>query len=205
MKRKRSPSAPGGELSPAAVFPSELHIMKRSAFPAVRVTPAGLIRERRTIFRALRRAGVPSMHIDDAFAEVITHAWRAGNRGRYRPDPAAPSHLTLQRWLRTLAWRYGRMFMSRAHFAVEIVTEPAKLPLYQHHDPLPALVARGDLALLQRLKPERRAVLAAFAMGEGIPAIASAMGAPVGTTWTRLRQGRLDLQAALHRAAAQAR
>lgn len=183
--------------------------MKRQVFPAVRVTPADLLRERWTILRALRCAGVPSLHIDDAFAEVITRAWRAGDRGIYRPDPAAPPRLTFQRWLRTLAWRHGRAFMSRAYVAAEIVTEPAKLPLHehndQHHDPMSALAARGDLALLQRLKPKRRAVLAAFAMGEGIPAIAGAMGAPVATTWGRLRMGRQDLRAALRRAAAQAR
>lgn len=77
--------------------------------------------------------------------------------------------------------------------------DPLHMPERQVSDMTATLDARRVLGLVGRLRPERRAVLEAVAMGWGIVEIARAIGAPEATIWTRLRLGRGDLRKALRR------
>ena len=70
------------------------------------------------------------------------------------------------------------------------------------HDPSNAIVARGELTVIERAvadMSEAKRVVLLMAEIEGVPCeeIAQALEIPVGTVWTRLHAARRDLRAAL--------
>jgi RNA polymerase sigma-70 factor, ECF subfamily len=219
MRRKRSPSTPGGELSPtAAPLAQTLSKLSLERIKARRSaeggpgswpnavtypTPEELLSEAPTIRRWLRRHGVPPVDMDDLVAEVIAAAWRSIDRGRFKPDPTLAPRTALHIWIWAVTWRRSSATLRRAHRKHEVLV--AQTPLGSAQSPEPCLLARDELALLSAIKPRRRAVLLAHAAGITIPEIAAAMGANISTTWSRLRQGRLDLLALLRREAAKVR
>ena len=168
-----------------------------------RPSPEELLREAPTICRWLRRYGVPEGDLDDVTAETIAAAWLGVERGSYRPDPTMPRRAGLLCWIRGIAWRQGATALGRAYRRREVPSD--QMPKDRATTIEDELVARDELSLLDALAPERREVLLAFAAGCGVPEIADAMGANVSTTWSRLRQGRLDLLAILRRRAARER
>ena len=179
--------------------------MTRRAFPPAHPDIADVLREVPSIRRALQRRGVLADDVDDLAQDVLLAALVAIAEHRYRPDPRVDQLRALRSWLCTIARNLAGHLLCSARVRLEVVTDPGWLPESQGSDVAVMIDVRRGLGLLGRLRPERRAVLEAVAMGRRIPEIARALGAPEPTVWTRLRLGRRDLKAALRRAGARGR
>ena len=141
MKRKRSPSTPGGELSPAAAPPAKTpgklspgaHQIKALCCAggcpvsrpevATKPAPAELLREVEAIHFWLRRCGVCSADIDEVTAETIAAAWESIERGRFHPYPEMKPRTALRSWLLGVAWRRANTFLGRAYRRREVSVE----------------------------------------------------------------------------------
>ena len=168
-------------------------------------TAAELVKQRPVISRWLRYYGVVPNDVEDITAETIAAAWHAIDRGRYEPTAGKPRRVALLNYLLGIAWRQASTSLGKAHKHREIATEPACMPRDAAVNTEPCLLARDELALLNEIKPRRRAVLLAHAAGCSMQAIAESLSIPVATGWSRLRKGRADLLAILRRETAKAR
>jgi RNA polymerase sigma-70 factor (ECF subfamily) len=168
-----------------------------------RPTPEELLNEAPTIRRWLARHGVPEVDLDDMTAEVIARAWASIAKGCFKPDPILAPRTALQMWIWAVTWRQSSTFLNRAYRRHELLLED--VPDNSAVTTEGEIIARSDLALLDGIEPERRAVLIAHAAGLQMHEIAAAMGTPVATGWSRLRLARVDLLAILKRRAARER
>lgn len=152
--------------------------------------------ERRGVASLLRRLGVRAGDVDDVTQELFLAAHQRWDRY----DPERP----MRPWLRGFAVRLASDYRRRAHVRWERpsdVTEPA--------DDLPAVDAllvaqqRRDLArsALASLDDDRRAVLTQVDLEDHtVPEASRALGIPLNTAYSRLREARRDFAAAFRRA-----
>lgn len=168
-----------------------------------RPTGAELLRETAAIHFRLRSCGVSAADLDEVTADVIAAAWESITRGLYQPQPTTRPRSVLRAWLQGIAWRRANTLYDRAYRHREVSVE--QVPDVITASAEGQILARDELTLLCGIAPERRVVLLAHAAGCGVGEIAKAMGVCENTVWSRLRQGRLDLLAALRRRAARER
>jgi RNA polymerase sigma-70 factor (ECF subfamily) len=147
------------------------------------------------VWGSLRRLDVREADLEDqaheVFLKVHAHFHQYDRTRQIRP------------WLFAFAFRVASDYRRLARHRVEVLgasveavdpQQPAdtRIQLAEEH----ALLA----AALDTVALDRRAVLMLHEFDEiPVPAIASALGIPVGTASSRLRLGREDLAAALHR------
>lgn len=139
------------------------------------------------VWRTLRRLGVPHADLADVAQEVflVVH--------RRLGDFEERSKVTT--WLFRIAANAARDRRRRAHVRREVLGEEVLDAPDPSDDPSAALERADDRALLERalslLDHEQREVIVAFEL-EAMTgqAIASALGIPLGTVYSRLRIGR---------------
>lgn len=135
----------------------------------------------------LRRLGVPAADLEDAVQDVFVVAHR---KGGYIPGAAQP-----RTWLAAIALRIaqaGRRARSRRELAASPVVE---LQASASADPAQKVETQSGLDRVQRaldgLSLELRATFVLFEIaGESCESIASALGVPVGTVYSRLHHAR---------------
>ncbi|MDB5213733.1 MAG: polymerase sigma factor RpoE [Myxococcaceae bacterium] len=141
----------------------------------------------------LRRLGLPEDDIDDGVQEVFVLAHRYGG---YRPGPARPTT-----WLATIAVnvsrntkRQGRRraYPDELKVAEAICDGPTPFDRVSLAESLTRLQA-----ILDRLDEGHRLVFLLHELhGEPGPAIAAALGVPIGTIYSRLHTARERVSAA---------
>jgi RNA polymerase sigma-70 factor (ECF subfamily) len=166
------------------------------AAPVSSVTiPASDLFRRHAKFVAsmLRRLGLPEGDIDDAVQEVFVIAHRAGG---YRPGPAQPTT-----WLGTIAVNVSRN--AKRQGRRRAYPDELKVAEAISNAPTPfdrASVAESFMrlqAILDALDEDHRVVFLFHEIhGEPCPAIAAALGIPVGTVYSRLHAARARVSAA---------
>lgn len=150
-------------------------------------------RELDYIFVALRRLGVPRADREDVAQEVFLALWASW----IKFDPCRP----LRPYLFGIAFRvaaaYRRKHGRHVHDQPIDVLDSAPGP----EEVLDALQTNGILdAALQRVPVSRRAVLIMHYIDEAsVAEVARALSLPVFTTYSRLKIGRRELQAAIRR------
>jgi RNA polymerase sigma-70 factor (ECF subfamily) len=149
------------------------------------------------MFRHLQRLGVREADVSDALQDalLVIHR-RLGDYDTSRP---------IEPWLYGICVKIAASYRRRAHVRRERPTELVAEQADEHGvDPeahLASREARARLdALLDRLDPERRAVLVMFELEE-MPCdrIASLLGVPVGTVYSRLHAARRELERVVRR------
>jgi RNA polymerase sigma-70 factor (ECF subfamily) len=143
------------------------------------------------VAHTLRRLGVREADLADVTQDVFVVVHR--KLGDY--DPTRP----IRPWLFGIAFRVASDYAKLARHRREVVVDAAEEHAVADHDP--ERLAR-DLVVraLSELSLERRAVLVMHDIeGHGMEDIATALGIPLGTGYSRLRQGRIDLTAAIRR------
>lgn len=149
------------------------------------------------VCRSLQRFGVNAEDVRDAAHDVFV----AVHRHYESYDPTRP----IRPWLFAFAVRVAAKHKEKArrHEARhddEAMTEMIdESPGAEEH--MAAIHARRlVLSALQHVEPERRAVLILHELDEQpIPDVASALGIPLNTAYSRLRLARADFRAALSR------
>ena len=159
----------------------------------------------RYVWRCLRSLGVRDAHLDDALQDVFLVVQRR--------LPDFDGGAELRTWLYAIALRIARKYRDRAR------REPASLEAAREHTPeLPAApdangaaaLAHERLALarlaLSALDDEKREVFVLARIEEmSAPEIASVVGVPINTVYSRLRAARLAFDAEITRLAASTR
>lgn len=153
------------------------------------------------VWRSLRRLGVPESDVSDAIQEVFMTAHR-----KLREFEGRSKFST---WLFQIAFGVASTRKRRAYRRREVID--LTLLEERHSDvasPEDELSIRESIALLDRaldsMNLEQRAVFVLFELEE-IPTeqIASSLGIPLGTVYSRLRLGRATFQRALRQLAEQ--
>lgn len=147
------------------------------------------------VWRTLQRLGVPPRDLEDVAHDVLVVLWR--RRRDY--DASRP----LRPWIFGIALRVAQVYRRR--------TRTLDIPLDTNADP-PDLAQGPEerladsqgrrlvIDLLQRLDPDRRAVLILHDLdGEPMPRVAEALGLRLNTAYSRLRLARADLAAEVRR------
>ena len=141
----------------------------------------------------LRRLGLPEDDIDDAVQEVFVLAHRYGG---YRPGPAQPTT-----WLANIAVNVSRNTKRQGKRRAY----PDELKVAEAISNAPTPFDRASVAesltrlqrILDDLDDDHRVVfLLSEIHGEAGPAIAAALGVPVGTVYSRLHAARERVSAA---------
>jgi RNA polymerase sigma-70 factor (ECF subfamily) len=150
------------------------------------------------VWRTLQRLGVRSMDLEDQMQEVfiVTHR-RLGSF-----DGAS----ALKTWLFAICLRVAAAHRRRAHVRRELAASDGEERLVDEtdEDPERAAIQREAHEELERLLAtldlEKRAVFVMFEIeGMTAPEIASVMGTPVGTVYSRLAAARAELTQAAAR------
>lgn len=151
------------------------------------------------LWRVLRRLGVRTADVEDVWQEtfIVVHRKLDGFEGR----------ASVRTWLSAIAVRVASDYRNRAHRRREQATD--EVP---EHDPHPAtqhedMVDQERRALLDRLlaelKPEQRDVIALYEFAElPMQEVATALGCPLQTAYSRLHAARRALEQAARREAA---
>lgn len=152
------------------------------------------------VWRALARSGVRDADLRDATQEVFLVV------SRKLAEREGTSSLTT--WLYGIAIKVAANYRRKAHRKHEELTDevPDPVELEAGDDPERALAneqARARLAqILEELPLDQRVVFMMFELDEmTCPAIAEALGIPLGTVYTRLRAGRSRFEEKAGRAA----
>lgn len=141
----------------------------------------------------LRRLGVPEDDIDDAVQDVFVLAHRYGG---YRPGPALPTT-----WLASIAFNVSRNVKRQGRRRAY----PDELKVAEAISNAPTPFDRAAVAqsltrlqeILDGLGEDYRVVFVLHEIhGEQGPAIAAALGVPVGTVYSRLHTARERVSAA---------
>jgi RNA polymerase sigma-70 factor (ECF subfamily) len=145
------------------------------------------------VWNTLRRLGVPSSDLEDLTHDVFLQVERHLD-GFDTSRPVKP-------WLFGFAYRVASQERRRAHRRRETQGEPDESA---HPDPRADERLEADerrrlvLAALQRIELERRAVFVLYEIDETPMAeIASSLGIPVNTAYSRLRAARIEFAAAV--------
>ena len=156
------------------------------------------------VFRSLQRLGVRPAELDDVFQEVVLVV----HRRLHTSDGSS----ALTTWLYGVCLRVASAQRLRAWFRREVATDDAaetsEAPLCERPDE--ALAARQAQALvrrvLDRMDIDKRAVFAMFELDQ-LPSeeIATILGVPVGTVWSRLSAARKQFEKILARETARER
>jgi len=145
------------------------------------------------IVRTVRRLGVRPADVEDVAHDVVLTAFV--RRDSFDPTrPVGP-------WLFGIAYRVVANHFRRRGRSAEVPLEPQRLPADASSDPGPAREARDLLlAALAAIDLEHRAVVVMHDLdGAGAPEVAQALAIPVNTAYSRLRNGRAKLAAAVRR------
>ncbi len=151
------------------------------------------------LWRVLRRLGVRTADVEDVWQEtfIVVHRKLDGFEGR----------ASVRTWLSAIAVRVASDYRNRAHrrreFATDEVPEHDPSGASQHED----FVDHERRALLDRLiaelKPEQREVIALYEFAElPMQEVATALGCPLQTAYSRLHAARRALEQAARREAA---
>jgi RNA polymerase sigma-70 factor (ECF subfamily) len=149
------------------------------------------------VWRSLQRLGVRSMDLEDQMQEVFIVA--------HRRLGSFDGSSELKTWLFGIALRVAAAHRRRAHVRRETATLDGQPPdCGADDDPERAAMereARAELEeLLSSLDLEKRAVFVMFEIeGFTTPEIASVMGTPIGTVYSRLAAARSELGRAVAR------
>jgi RNA polymerase sigma-70 factor (ECF subfamily) len=151
------------------------------------------------IWNSLRRLGVPEKDLEDLAHDTFMTAHR--RLSTY--DPARP----IRPWLFGIAFRLASDFRRQARHQYELSSseeegnddrpDDARLP-----DELAeaSQARRQVLEALETLDIDRRAVFVMYELdGHPVPEIASALGIPLNTAYSRLRLARQDFAASVRR------
>lgn len=147
------------------------------------------------VFHTLRRLGIPTRDLPDVTHDVFLQVYR--RRDQY--DPARP----VRAWLFAFALRLAARYRRRSSNRRELLEVAPDLP-----DPSPGAVEQllheqaVGLAFeaLEALELTRRAVFILHELdGYSIPEVATTLGIPVNTAYSRLRLARDDFQKAARR------
>ena len=187
MKRKRSPTLPGGELSPPKAPQEKASPVLLEAIEA----------NRPKIVRWLVGLGLPKGDAPDVAQEVITAAWQAG----HQYDAARG---VLVAWLRGIAKKHAWDYRD-ARVRLERLNDPlwsevmASSATPEEKAAAAEQLRRAD-RLLSQLTAERAEVLVRHDYaGEGMKDIAASLGIPVATGYSRLLAARADMVQAILR------
>lgn len=150
------------------------------------------------VFRSLQRLGVRPADLEDVFQEVFIVV----HKRLHTYDGSA----ALTTWLFGICLRVASAHRRRAWFRREVPTDDvaAAHPVPESEQPEEALAAREAQAsvrrVLDRMDIEKRAVLAMFELDQ-LPTeeIATILGVPVGTVWSRLHAARKQFQKLMER------
>jgi RNA polymerase sigma-70 factor (ECF subfamily) len=172
-----------------------------SAEPEVPVLDLATVYEAhfRYVWRCLRSLGVRDSQLEDALQDVFIVVQRR--------LPEFDGRAELGTWLYAIALRIARKYRDRAR------REPASLEAAREHDPeLPAAVGttsdgaleRERLALARRalssLADDKREIFVLARVEQmSAPEIASVLGIPLNTVYSRLRAARLAFDAEITR------
>lgn len=147
------------------------------------------------VWRTLRRLGLRGRDIEDGVQDVFVVV----HRRLADFDPERP----IRPWLFGIAYRIVIKGMRRVGTRAERLV--GDVDAIGMDAPADEQIEEGQrralvLAALERLEPERRAVLVMHDMdGHGAPEIAQALEIPVNTVYSRLRLARKDFVAAIGR------
>jgi RNA polymerase sigma-70 factor, ECF subfamily len=149
------------------------------------------------VWRSLQRLGVRERDLEDQLQEVFIVV--------HRKLGSFDGSSELKTWLFGICLRIAVAHRRRAHVRRETATFDGELPERRDSETPEQNAlereARDELeALLARLDPEKRAVFVMFEI-EGLtaPEIASVMGTPLGTVYSRLAAARGELEKAAAR------
>ena len=141
----------------------------------------------------LLRLGVRQADVEDAAHDVFV----AFHRRLDAYDPARP----VRAWLAGIAVRVASDHRRRAHHRREVHTEQRDVadPAPPADDAIEKEQMRAEvIAALEHVRDERRPVLVLHDVeGMAAPEIASILGIPLNTVYSRLRLARADLREAL--------
>src|SRR4051812_44861141 len=150
----------------------------------------------------LVRLGVRQSELDDLMQEVFVVAHR---RGGFVPGPARPTT-----WLARIAIRIALAYRrTRRKQRTELNEEALTWAQSQAPSPQAQFETTESLSIVQRaldsLEVERRALFVLFEIeGESCDDIASGLGIPVGTVYSRLHAARREFQKAYDKLAVRA-
>jgi RNA polymerase sigma-70 factor (ECF subfamily) len=146
------------------------------------------------VWRSLRRLGVRERDVEDACQEafLVVHKKLESFRGT-----------ALRAWLFAIAMRVAADWRKRAHVRKEVVADEPPEPAAPETQTGAIDRARARQLLetiLASLDEDKRAVFVAFEL-EGMPMaeVASALGCPVQTAYTRLHAARDHVTSAIER------
>jgi RNA polymerase sigma-70 factor (ECF subfamily) len=151
----------------------------------------------RFVWRTLRELGVQERDVADAVQDVFVVV--------YRKLPEFEGRSKLTTWLFAICMRVASDRRRLAHVRREVPdTEALDARVDDAAGPAQCAERRQQVALLERaleaLPDEQRAVFVLFELkGEPCEEIAAALGAPLGTIYSRLRLGREAFRKALSR------
>jgi RNA polymerase sigma-70 factor (ECF subfamily) len=146
------------------------------------------------VWTSLRRLGIPESDCEDTVQEVFFRV----HRSLASLDPSRP----VRPWLFAFAARVASEHRRRAHHKREVMTEVEAVDARPGADVQMAAAERRRLLAraLESLDDEKRAVVILHDLDDTpVPEIAQALGIPEGTAYSRLRNGRAQLAAALRR------
>ena len=152
------------------------------------------------VLRALARFGVPSADIEDVAQEVL--------HGAYRSLPGYKrSRARMRTWLYRIAFYQSRSFLNRARHGREALESPEcfdEAIADEEPDAEQRLIEeearRLVLALINLIEPNRRAVFVAYQIEEmTMQEVATLLGIPIGTAWSRYCQAKAQFVSFLKR------
>jgi RNA polymerase sigma-70 factor (ECF subfamily) len=146
------------------------------------------------VINALRRLGVREADLEDVAHELFLVVHRV--YPTY--DPSRP----LRPWIFGIALRMASDYRRLARVRLETTEEdPSDVLADTPHDALMRKELQLDVLIaLERIPLERRGVFILHEMeGHTVPEIASALGVPLNTAYTRLRTARAEFRAAFAR------
>jgi RNA polymerase sigma factor (sigma-70 family) len=155
------------------------------------------------IVRTLERLGARSPDLQDILQEVLRAIEQA--LPRFDPSLSVKPETALRAWLFSICERQTANHRRKRRRA-EISRAPEELDRTENPSPNAEeqCLARERAALLfdllERIEPDRRAIVVAYDL-DGVPmsVLAARLQIPVNTAWNRLRLARADLRAAWHR------
>jgi len=146
------------------------------------------------VARALRRLGAPTADLKDLCQEVFLAAYhRQATFDATRP---------VRPWLFGIAFRALSALRNRAHVQREVPDHDADLALAPGLDEHVTQAQSRQLVLraLQKVPEDRRAVFILHDLDEcAAPEIASSLGIPLNTVYSRLRVARVEFVQAVRR------